>query len=101
MQRKPTVLALTRVLSVLLYVRAVVRNLMENMKPHMGKTQMTQTAAKDLRNKHTIGPLPFHRHGEQSLQVLFADAPVQCLTCLKDFAKMGLKRKPPDPQLLD
>lgn len=71
------------------------------MKLRVGKTQMTQTAAKDLRNKHIFELLPSHVHGERCLQVLFADAPVQQLTCLKDPAKMGLKWKPPDPKLLD
>lgn len=46
--------------------RAVVRNIMENTKPRVGKTQLTQTAAKDLRNEHTFEHLPSHIHGAVS-----------------------------------
>lgn len=66
----------------------------------MEKMQMMQTVAKNLRNEHTFEPVPSHRHGVWCLQVL-ATAPGPAMTCLKDPAKMGLKRKSPDPKLLD
>lgn len=58
------------------------------MKLPVGKTQMTQSATINLRNEHTFEHLPSYRHGEQCVQVLFTDAPVQQLMFLKDTAKI-------------
>lgn len=60
---------------------------MENVKPHVGKTQMTQNVAENLRNEHTFEPVPSQTWGA----VFYANAPVQQLIFLKIPAKMGLK----------
>lgn len=67
---------------------------------------MTRMVAKNPRNEHTFEPVPSHRDGVQSLQVLFAFCfllmlQVQQQTRMKDPAKMGLKGKSADPKLLD
>lgn len=80
--------------------RAVTRN-NKKYEAACGENPMTQSAAKDLRNEHTFEHLPSYKRGEQCVQVLFADLPLQQLTFLKDAAKTKLKCKPLDTELLD